>query len=158
MFAQAYFLKLFYIKAKTSLNYLQSTPINSNNTTVHALSQERLNFLKLQNQYEDLKNEMNKQYYDDFDSYYKFVTFFNFRKLKRISSVGDDNTSDSSQVTPGSSPQDTSSLEVYTQKDFLHKYKSLIAQYFTREEDLNKSMRYYSETYPVQMMELKSEN
>jgi hypothetical protein len=126
MFAQAYFLKLFYTKAKTSLNYL--------------------------------KNEMNKQYYDDFDSYYKFVTFFNFRKLKRISSVGDDNTSDSSQVTPGSSPQDTSSLEVYTQKDFLHKYKSLIAQYFTREEDLNKSMSYYSEKYPVQMMELKSEN
>lgn len=148
------------------MNYLQSTPINSNNTTVQALSQERLNFLKLQNQYEDLKNEMNKQYYDDFDSYYKFVSFFNFRKLKRIFSVGDDNTSHSSQVTPGSSPQDTSShvsqetssLEVYTQKDFLHKYKSLIAQYFTREEDLNKSMSYYSEKYPVQMMELKSEN
>ena len=83
----------------------------------------------------------------------------------RISSVGDDNTSHSSQVTPGS-PQDTSwhvsqetsSLEVYTQKDFLHKYKSLIAQYFTREEDFNKSMSYYSEKYPVQMMELKSEN
>ena len=47
------------------------------------------------------------------------------------------------------------SLKV-TQKDFLLKYNSLISQYFTHEEDRFKTMKYYSEKYPIQMIEIKS--
>ena len=45
-------------QAKTSLNYLQSSSVNSNNTSVNAISKERIEYLKLKSEYEDLKNQI----------------------------------------------------------------------------------------------------
>jgi hypothetical protein len=43
------------------LNYLQPTTTNSNNTNVNAVSKERLAYLKLQSDFEELKNQLDKQ-------------------------------------------------------------------------------------------------
>ena len=46
-------------KSKMSLNYLQGTATNSK---INALSKERLAYLKLQNDFEDLKSELETKY------------------------------------------------------------------------------------------------
>ena len=64
------------------MKYLQPTTNYSNNANLIALSKERIAFLKLQNDYEDLKKELEKNNHVKlFHNSFTFLNFFTFLKI-----------------------------------------------------------------------------